>query len=302
LIQQAIHQKLSPLWEAEFSDHSYGFRVQPQRARRGAPGPGYVKAGKTWVVDIDLKNFFDEVNHDKLMHLVATGWGTSGCFGVDRNYLRAPMQHAGRQPARRAERHAARWAAFAAAGQHLSGPAGQGTGEARGVVVRYADDIAIFASSQRSAERIYERIVDWIGKHLKLEVNREKSGVGPSATSSLLGFRIQEDGRVGVSPKAIKKLKERVRQLWDARQSLRSEQLRDQWQRYIRGWWNYFQLVWPFPGGFRRRRGIAAAMTAVCEAKSLSFCGSASISLRNSLTMSWHEGRFAPFRHFGKGT
>jgi len=116
--------------------------------------------------------------------------------------------------------------------------------EKRGVsFVRYADDIAIYASSQRSAERIYERIVEWIEKNLKLEVNREKSGVGPSGGSSLLGFRIDEEGRIGVSPKSIKKLKERVRQMWDAKQSLTSEQLRDQWQQYIRGWWNYFQLA-----------------------------------------------------------
>jgi len=78
---------------------------------------------------------------------------------------------------------------------------------------------------------------------MKLEVNRGKSGVGPSGASSLLGFRIDEQGWVGVSPEAIGKLKDRVRRMWDARQSLTSKQMRDQWQRYIRGWWNYFQLA-----------------------------------------------------------
>ena len=70
LIQQAVHQKLSPLWEAEFSEHSYGFR--PNRSAHDAirAAQGYIKAGKTWVVDIDLKSFFDEVNHDRLMRLV----------------------------------------------------------------------------------------------------------------------------------------------------------------------------------------------------------------------------------------
>jgi hypothetical protein len=92
-------------------------------------------------------------------------------------------------------------------------------------------------------ERIYEGVVAWREKHLKLEVNREKSGVGTSGGNSLLWFRIFDDGRVGVSPKAIGKLKDRVRQMWDARQSLASEELRDQWQRYICGWWNHFQLA-----------------------------------------------------------
>jgi len=116
--------------------------------------------------------------------------------------------------------------------------------EKRGVsFVRYADDIAIFAGSQRSAERIHEGIAEWIEKHLKVEVNRDKSGVGPTGNSSLPSFRIHEDGKVSVSPKAVEKLEAKVRNLWDARQSLTSEQQRDQWQRYIRGWWNYFSLA-----------------------------------------------------------
>lgn len=70
MIQQAIHQKMSPLWEAGFSDHSYGFRP-----RRSAPdavkaAQAHIREGKHWVVDIDLKGFFDEVNHDRLMRLV----------------------------------------------------------------------------------------------------------------------------------------------------------------------------------------------------------------------------------------
>ena len=116
--------------------------------------------------------------------------------------------------------------------------------EKRGLsFVRYADDIAIFVSSQRSAERVKTSVISWIEKVLKVEVNRDKSRSGPSDQSGLLGFRLHNDGRIGVSPKTIERLKANVRQLWDARQSLTSEQLRDQWQRYIRGWWNYFQLA-----------------------------------------------------------
>jgi len=86
-------------------------------------------------------------------------------------------------------------------------------------------------------------VAKWLQKELGLEVNREKSGTGPSRGSSLLGFRLYEDGRIGISPKAIVRMKEKVRECWDARQSKTSEELRDQWQRYIRGWWNYFQLA-----------------------------------------------------------
>ena len=78
---------------------------------------------------------------------------------------------------------------------------------------------------------------------LKLPVNREKSKSGPSDESGLLGFRIYTDGRVGVNPKAVKRLKETVKEIWNSRQNLTSEQLRDRWREYIQGWWNYFKMA-----------------------------------------------------------
>jgi RNA-directed DNA polymerase len=336
-IQQAIHQVLSPVWEPDFSEHSHGFR--PGRSAHDAvrEAQAYIQAGKTWVVDIDLKSFFDQVNHDKLMGLVARKVRDKRLLRLIGDYLRAPL----RQPdGSRQKRHQ---------GTPQGGPLSPLLAsiyldpldkelESRGLAfVRYADDIAIFASSQRSAERIHGSVVDWIEKHLKVEVNREKSGSGPSDRSSLPGFRLYCDGRIGIAPKAIVKLKEplakppvaarpancgwmprlgggsdaeaivdaakpmadaasgcrpegcgggaassssgsgvrtasgtppgaggvsatpalatpltrgfargskdKVRELRDARQSMTSEQLRDQWSAYIRGWWNCFQLA-----------------------------------------------------------
>jgi len=243
MIQQAIHQVMSPAWESDFSEHSHGFR--PGRSAHDAvkEAQAYVKEGKTWVVDIDLKSFFDQVNHDKLMHLVARKVRDKGLLQLIGAYLRAPS----RQPDGSQQKRTC--------GTPQGGPLSPLLAniyldpldkelEHRGLAfVRYADDIAIFASSQRSAERIYGSVVEWIEKHLKVEVNRDKSGSGPSDSSSLLGFRLEQDGRIGVAPKAITRLKDKVRELWDARQSLTSEQLRDQWQSYIRGWWNYFKLA-----------------------------------------------------------
>lgn len=118
--------------------------------------------------------------------------------------------------------------------------------ERRGTAfVRYADDIALFVSSERAAKRVLESVKAWLRKQLDLEVNEDKSGTGPSEESQLLGFRIHQGGNVSVSPKAITRLKERVRQLWDARQSITMTELRTQWQSYIQGWWNYFsQANW----------------------------------------------------------
>jgi len=109
--------------------------------------------------------------------------------------------------------------------------------------VRYADDIAIYASSPRAAKRILESVIEWLRKELKLEVNLEKSGSGPSDQSTLLGFRIDREGEVGIAPKALEKLQRMVREKWNARQSKTSRELRDQWQRYIAGWWEYFRIA-----------------------------------------------------------
>lgn len=243
LIQQAIHQKLSPLWEAEFSEHSYGFR--PNRSAHDAirVAQRYIQDGKRWVVDIDLKSFFDEVNHDRLMRLIGQKVRDKRLLRLIGNYLRAPMQTPDESRSKRRK------------GTPQGGPLSPLLAniyldeldkelETRGLsFVRYADDVAIFCSSERSAARILESVINWIEKHLKVPVNREKSGSGPTDESSLLGFRLYADGRIGVSPKAIMKLKSKVRALWESRQNLKSIQLRDQWRRYITGWWNYFKLA-----------------------------------------------------------
>jgi RNA-directed DNA polymerase len=99
-IQQATHQVLSPIFEEGFSEHSYGFR--PGRSAHDAvrAAQEYVKAGKRWVVDIDLKAFFDQVDHDKLMHLVGQRIRDKAVLKLIGKYLRAPMQRAESKEAR----------------------------------------------------------------------------------------------------------------------------------------------------------------------------------------------------------
>jgi RNA-directed DNA polymerase len=243
VIQQAIHQQLSPVWEPEFSEHSHGFR--PQRSAQDAvrEAQGYITSGKTWVVDIDLKSFFDQVDHDILMRLVSQKVKDKRLLRLIGAYLRAPMQTPdGNREVRTKGTPQGGPLSPLLANIYLD-PLDKEL-EQRGVsFVRYADDIAIFVSSSRSAERILASVITWIEKHLKVEVNREKSGHGPSDQSGLLGFRLYGDGRIGVNPKSIKTLKMKVKELWNAQQNRTSKQLRDQWQRFSRGWWNYFQLA-----------------------------------------------------------
>jgi group II intron reverse transcriptase/maturase len=242
LIEQALGQVLSAIWEPHFSEHSYGFR--PGRSAHDAvrAAQGYVSEGKEWVVDLDLKNFFDQVDHDILMRMVAERVHEKRVLQLIGRYLRAPMVQ-GRSEQVRVK------------GTPQGGPLSPLLAniyldaldkelERRGLsFVRYADDIAIYVSSPRAAERILESVIEWLRTELKLEVNREKSGSGPTDRSSLLGFRIDRRSEVSVAPKAIEKLKSRVRECWRTCQSKTSNQLRDQWKQYIEGWWAYFRIA-----------------------------------------------------------
>lgn len=177
---------------------------------------------------------------DRLMHLLGGRIADPRVLRLIGRYLRAPMRHAdGRQERRRGGTPQGGPLSPLLANLYLD-PLDKEL-ERRGIAfVRYADDIALFLSSERAAQRVLESVKAWLKAQLDLEVNEDKSGAWPGGDSQLPGFRIHESGDVSASPKALVRLKARVRQLWDARQSLTSEELRAQWQRYITGWWNYF--------------------------------------------------------------
>jgi len=242
MILQAIYQVLGPIWERKFSESSYGFR--PNRSAHDAvkAGQKHVESGKKWVVEIDLKNFFDRVNHDLLMREIKKEIREKELLKLIAAYLRAPTRGADRKQTARHE------------GTPQGGPLSPLLAniyldvldkelEKRGIAfVRYADDITLFFSSPKAAEVALEKITEWIERELKLEVNRDKSGHGPSDKGNLLGFRLNSEGQIRISPKSLQKLKDKVRELWQGRQNLTSTQLRDQWLRYSTGWWNYFRL------------------------------------------------------------
>jgi RNA-directed DNA polymerase len=243
VIQQAMLQVMSSAWDEGMSEHSYGFR--PGRSAHDAISQAreYVKQGKTWVVDIDLKSFFDQVNHDLLMNQLRRRNCDKRLMKLVGRYLKAPMRYAdGHQEKRYCGTPQGGPLSPLLANLYLD-PLDREL-ERRGIAfVRYADDIALFVSSERAANRILTSIIIWLRNELKLEVNTDKSGVHKSSQTQLLGFCIHESGNVSPSKKSVEKLKERVRELWDARQSLTSQELRDQWQQFIIGWWNYFKYA-----------------------------------------------------------
>src|ERR1017187_4589791 len=108
---------------------------------------------------------------------------------------------------------------------------------------RYADDCNIYVGSQAAAERTLASVQTWIEKHLRLKVNAAKSGTGRIWERKFLGFRLDREGRIGVAPESLERFKAKVREMWRGNQSRTSNQLRDDWRRYVRGWWEYFQLA-----------------------------------------------------------
>jgi RNA-directed DNA polymerase len=241
VIQQAVSQVLSPLYEMDFSQHSYGYR--PGRSAHDAveAARSHVLTGKTWVVDIDISAFFDEINHDILMAKISRKVSDKRVLRLIGSYLRAPMQSNGQRQKR-------------SQGTPQGGPLSPLLAniyldaldkelEQRGLsFCRYADDVAIFVSSERSGERILASLTTWIAKHLKLHVNVNKSGVGRPWDGKFLGFRINSDGRIAPAEASLEKLKTQVRSQWNAQTSIKLEERIKHWQEYIRGWANYYKI------------------------------------------------------------
>jgi RNA-directed DNA polymerase len=242
LIHQAVQQLLSLQFDSLFSEHSYGFR--PQRSAHDAvkAAQQYVQEGKAWVIDIDLKAFFDNVNHDKLIYLIREQVKDKGLLRLVRKILSAGIVIEGQWQATRCGTPQGSPLSPLLANIYLD-PLDKEL-EKRGLsFCRYADDINIYVTSERSAQRVYASVVNWIKKHLKLSVNTDKSGTGRPWDRQFLGYRITREGKLSIDTKRLERHKSKVRQLWGANQSLTSQQLVKQWKIYLTGWCNYFSLT-----------------------------------------------------------
>jgi len=108
---------------------------------------------------------------------------------------------------------------------------------------RYADDCNIYVGSETSAQRVFASIVVWIEKKLRLRVNQAKSGTGSVEGRKFLGFSLSAKGVIEIAGKSLNRFKDKVRELWEGRQSKTNQQLREQWNRYVRGWTGYYRLA-----------------------------------------------------------
>jgi len=241
-IQQLLLPAMTPIWEPRFSEHSYGFRPGRKAADAVRAAQGYAREGKDWVVDLDITKFFDHVQWDILMGKIAQVIRDKRVLKPIGKYLRAGAMLNG-------------VVVKSVEGTPQGGPLSPLLAniyldaldrelERRGhQFSRYADDCNIYAGSQAAAERVMESIQEWIEKHLRLQVNATKSGVGRVWERKFLGFRLNRERQIEAAPESLERFKAKVREKWRSCQSRTSNQLRDVWRQYVRGWWGYCQLA-----------------------------------------------------------
>ena len=245
LIQQAMHQVLSPIFEPDFSESSYGFRPHRSAQQAVAKAREYVREGRRWVVDIDLEKFFDRVNHDILMSRLARRIKDKRVLRLIRRYLQAGMMSGGLTTARRE-------------GTPQGGPLSPLLSnilldeldkelERRGhQFCRYADDCNIYVQSQSAGERVMKSISSFLDRRLRLKVNAEKSAVARPWERKFLGYSLtsNREPRLKVAKESVKRLKGKLREIFRrGRGRNLGKLIADELTPLLRGWMNYFRLA-----------------------------------------------------------
>ena len=245
VVQQAIMQVLSPIYERQFSSSSYGFR--PRRSAHQALNQckNYITDGYRYAVDMDLEKFFDTVNQSKLIEVLSRTVKDGRVVSLIHKYLNAGVVVRNKFEE-------------TSMGVPQGGPLSPMLSnvmlneldkelEKRGhPFVRYADDMVIFCKSKRSAERTLANIVPYIENKLFLKVNREKTATANISKIKFLGYAFyayKGKGRLRVHPKSIAKMKERIKALTSRSNGWGYARRKEALRQYITGWVNYFKLA-----------------------------------------------------------
>jgi group II intron reverse transcriptase/maturase len=253
LIQQALLQVLTPVFDPHFSDQSFGFRPGRSAHQAVEAARQSIEDGAAWVVDVDLDAFFDRVQHDALMARVAWRVSDKQALRLVRRYLEAGvMADAVKQASEEGTPQGSPLSPLLAnvmlddLDKEL---------ERRGHrFARYADDLMVYVGSERAGQRVIESITQFVESRLKLRVNRGKSAVAPATRRPFLGFGfLVREGKVKVhiDPKALKRAKERLRRLSSRSWSISMEERIQAINRFTVGWTAYFAYA-DTPSAFER--------------------------------------------------
>jgi len=245
VVQQAIAQVLTPIYEKQFSDNSYGFR--PGRSAHNAirKCQDNINEGYKYIIALDLEKYFDTVNQSKLIEVLSRTIKDGRVISLIHKYLRAGV----------VVKHKFEETEI---GVPQGGPLSpilsnimlneldKELGKRGHRFVRYADDLLIFCKSRRSATRTYENITPFIEKKLFLKVNRDKTVVDYVGKVKFLGFAFYHkkgEPRVRIHPKSVAKMKIKIKELTSRSNGMGNESRAKKLRRYIMGWVNYFKIA-----------------------------------------------------------
>ena len=244
LIQQAIAQVLSKIYDPMFSEHSYGFR--PNRSAHDAvrKAQGYIKEGYRWVVDIDLEKFFDQVNHDRLMSTLAKRIHDKPLLKLIRKYLQSGVMIHGVVSS--TEKGTPQGGSLSPLLSNIVLDELDKELEKRGhKFVRYADDCNIYVKSKRAGERTMASVRRFIERKLRLKVNEKKSAVDRPWKRKFLGFSFTDakEPNVRIAKESLKRMKKKVREITSRRMPYPMEYRIQKLNHYVVGWCGYFALA-----------------------------------------------------------
>lgn len=245
VIQQAITQVLSPIYEKQFSSNSYGFRPRRNAHQALKQCQQYITQGYRFAVDMDLEKFFDTVNQSKLVEVLSRTVKDGRVISLIHRYLQAGVVVASKfEPT--------------SVGVPQGGPLSPLLSnimlneldkelENRGHrFVRYADDMLILCKSKRSAMRTMENLLPFIEKKLFLKVNREKSKVAYITQVKFLGYsfyKTKGEGRLRIHPKSVEKACLKIKELTARSNGWGNARRKETLNLFITGWINYFKLA-----------------------------------------------------------
>ena len=245
LLQQAIAQWLGPKYEEEFSNYSYGFREGRSAHQAVLQAQAHLNEGYEWVIELDLEKFFDRVNHDKLMGLLAKKITDKRILKLLRSYLNSGIMDNGVVISR--TEGTPQGSPLSPLMSNIVLNELDKELQARGHrFVRYADDCSIYVRSKKSAHRVLETIAEYIEDKLKLKVNRTKSKVSQPTESTLLGFsfyRIDKGWAIRIAPKSLEKIKKKIKGHTKRKDPTPAKVKIKKMEATIRGWVNYFLIA-----------------------------------------------------------
>lgn len=245
LLGQAISQWLSPQYEAIFSENSYGFRPGRNAHQAILQAQRNLNSGYGCIIELDLEKFFDQVNHDKVMHLLSEKIKDKRTLKLIRSFLSSGMMENGLVSSRK--EGTVQGSPLSPLISNVILDQLDKELEKRGhLFVRYADDVSIYVRSKKSAFRVMDSITTYVEKDLKLKVNQQKSKVSLPGGSTLLGFSFYAS-KVGweirIAPKSLRGIKQKIKEQTKRNHPIGISERIANLESVIRGWVNYFSIA-----------------------------------------------------------